>query len=49
MKRGKRLSEVTINKIKELRQQGYKIKYICKVLDVNKNSVLKYSKESKEK
>jgi len=49
MKRGKRLSELTVNKIKELRQQGYKIKYICKVLNVNKNSVVKYCKESKEK
>lgn len=49
MKRGKRLSEVTINKIKELREQGYRIKYICKLLNVNKNSVVKYSKESEEK
>lgn len=44
MSRGKRLSELTINKIKELREQGYRIKYICKVLGVNKNSVVKYSK-----
>ena len=49
MSRGKRLSDLTVNKIKELRQQGYRIKYICKVLGVNKNSVIKYSKGYREK
>ena len=45
MKRGKRLSDLTIEQIKELRRQGYRIKYICKILNVNKNSVVKYGKE----
>ena len=45
MKRGKRLSDKTIEQIKELRRQGYRIKYICEKLNINKNSVLKYSKE----
>ena len=45
MKRGKRLSEKTIQQIKELRRQGYRIKYICKLLNINKNSVDKYCKE----
>lgn len=49
MTRGKRLSELTINKIKELRRQGYRIKYICKVLGINKNSVVKYSKIEESK
>lgn len=47
MIRGKRLSETTIELIKELRQQGYKIKYICKLLNINKNSVVKYGRIEK--
>lgn len=45
MKRGKKLSADMIELIKELRKKGYKISYICKELSVNKNTVLKYSKE----
>ena len=45
MKRGKRLSDKTIEQIKELRRQGYRIKYISKLLNINKNTVVKYSRE----
>lgn len=44
----KRLDEETIEKIKQLRNEGYKIKDICKMLWVNKNTVVKYSKGEKK-
>ena len=44
----KRLDEDMIEKIKQLRSEGYKIKDVCKMLDVNKNTVVKYSKGEKK-
>ena len=44
----KRLDGETINKIKQLRKDGYKIKDVCKMLKVNKNTVVKYSKDEKK-
>lgn len=41
----KRLSDDVVSKIKELRENGYRIKYICKELNVSKNTVVKYAKK----
>lgn len=44
----RRLDEEIIEKIKQLREDGYKIKDVCKTLNVNKNTVVKYSKYKKK-
>lgn len=44
----RRLDEEIIEKIKKLRNDGYKIKDICKMLKVNKNTVVKYGKGEKK-
>lgn len=44
----RRLDEEIIEKIKQLRGDGYKIKDICKMLKVNKNTVVKYGKGEKK-
>lgn len=48
MNKGRRLTDEVINRIKELRWQGYRIRYICKELGVSKNTVLKYGKRVRE-
>ncbi len=44
----KRLDEELIEKIKQLKSEGYKIKDICDMLKVNKNTVVKYTKKGKK-
>lgn len=41
---GKKLPKRIIDKIRSLRKEGYKISYICEKLNINKNTVVKYSK-----
>ena len=48
MKRGKKISDETIKEIIRLRREGYKIKHIVARLNVNKNTVVKYSKKAWE-
>lgn len=44
---GKKLDKDTIQKIKDMRAMGIKVKDICEKLGVNKNTVSKYSKKEK--
>lgn len=45
----KTLSDLTKQRIKLMKEMGYCIRYISDKLGINKNTVLKYSKDESEK